>query len=244
MHLTQACKSKEVKSWVLLLVKKSSRVAPSPLPSPYHAHGNVSVDSVDPNASKWVWGYFLCNRIKKEKMLSLTNSFHAKKNCLEVSKAVLIFPFFLSLPPCFMFYLQADRVGQAHPFPPDDISVSFCRMEVIGLGRGRALAPALRSHFCLSASFERRIWVTFMPEIYAFSLGVLLWITRTAPRCPRAASEGHRHALEQGTVSLAMWEPSFPLLRYSCLKRNIAAVLWQHYSTKLLLLMVKGCSTA
>lgn len=95
-------------------------------------------------------------------MLSLTNSFHAKKNCLEVSKAVLIFPFFLSLPPCFMFYLQADRVGQAHPFPPDDISVSFCRMEVIALAGGglwpelcapisvcqQALRGGYESHLC------------------------------------------------------------------------------------------------
>lgn len=171
--------------------------------------------------------FFLCNRIKKENAVSYQLFSCKKKNGLEVSKAVLIF---LSLLPCFTFDLQADRVGQAHPFPPHDISVSFCRTEVIGLGLGRAAAPALCSHFCLSANFKRRIWVTFMPEIHAFSLGVLLWITRTAPRCPRAASEGHRHALEQGTVSLAMWEPSFPLLRYSCLKRNIAAVLWQHYS--------------
>lgn len=174
-----------------------------------------------------IYFFFSVTGSKKRKCCLLPTLFMQKKNSLEVSKAVLIF---LSLLPCFTFDLQADRVGQAHPFPPHDISVSFCRTEVIGLGLGRAAAPALCSHFCLSANFKRRIWVTFMPEIHAFSLGVLLWITRTAPRCPRAASEGHRHALEQGTVSLAMWEPSFPLLRYSCLKRNIAAVLWQHYS--------------
>lgn len=98
--------------------------------------------------------FFLCNRIKKENAVSYQLFSCKKKNGLEVSKAVLIF---LSLLPCFTFDLQADRVGQAHPFPPHDISVSFCRTEVIGLGLGRAAAPALCSHFCLSANFKRRI---------------------------------------------------------------------------------------
>lgn len=177
---------------------------------------------VNPAASNRVWLLFflLCNGSKKGKKPSCTISLMRKRTAWIFQRLALTFSFFPSFPARFIFDLQTDEVSWAHGSPLMRCGYLSVVLRRSALGQETAVGPALHSLFCLSASSEEGISHPCARNTSAFSQGVLPWITRPAPPCPRAAAEGHGRASEHGTALLPAWEPHFPLLRYSCLSRG------------------------
>lgn len=197
-HLTQACKSKEMKSWVLARWLNSSFpvVAQGPLPSPYSWWIILEV-----GYSHWIqlvlnrFGVFcfLCNRSKKRKKPIFYQLFYAWKFWTLLSFHLL------SHLSCLALYLICRDTASVRPIAsPHCVLVSFWNAEVDLAGRRETCGPRSTIHFCLSASSMRRVLIWhFCQKYMLFPLGTLPWISRTAPYCPRSTSEGHHHALEQ-----------------------------------------------
>lgn len=145
----------------------------------------------------------------------------------------------------FLLYIWfAETRHQSDPLlPPTVCWYLSVVLRWIWLDEGKPVVPDLHTHFCLSASSKRRIFIWhFCQKYMLFPLGMLPWISRTAPFCPRSASEGQHHTLEQGHSFADYVGVQFPTAEVQLpLKRNTAAVLWHHCLRKPLLLMVKCC---
>jgi len=166
-----------MKSWVLVRWVNSSfpTVEPSPWLSPYSWWIVLEV-----GYSHWIqllqnrfgFFFFLCIRSEKGKTTYFTNSFMQKRTTWKFQTLLSFSPLScLSLPAS---YLICRETGSVRPITsPQEILVSCCSAEVSSLSKGKAVAPALHTHFCLSASSKRRALVILLPEIHAFSVGDL-----------------------------------------------------------------------
>lgn len=146
---------------------------------------------VNPAASSRVWLLFFSFVMWAKRAKShLVPSLSCEKELPEYFKGLLSCSHFscLSLHASYLICKQTRSVGRMAS--PHEMRVPFYHTEAISFGPGDSCRPS--SALPLSASSEEGISHTCTRNTSEFTHGVLPWITRPAPPCPRAAAEGHR----------------------------------------------------